>query len=102
MSEQQNNGDFGAFLAGFVIGGLVGAAVALILAPQSGSQTRTQIIEKGHTFREGYMPSSESAYHAFDEGKKMFTDVKNRLTAQPHPAEDQDTGTEQSEQPSNE
>jgi len=44
MSE--NSSDFGAFLAGFVIGGLVGAATALILAPQSGEQTRGQISNK--------------------------------------------------------
>jgi gas vesicle protein len=42
-----NNSDFGAFLAGFVIGGLVGAATALLLAPQSGEETRTIIREKG-------------------------------------------------------
>ena len=35
------------FFAGFVVGGLVGAAVALILAPQSGEETRAQIREKG-------------------------------------------------------
>ena len=38
-----NDSDIGAFLSGFVIGGLVGAAVALILAPQSGEETRAQI-----------------------------------------------------------
>lgn len=42
-----NNSDFGAFLSGFVLGGLVGAAVALLLAPQSGEETRTYIREKG-------------------------------------------------------
>jgi gas vesicle protein len=41
-----NNADLGAFLAGFVIGGLVGAATALILAPQSGQETRSQITSK--------------------------------------------------------
>jgi gas vesicle protein len=50
MSE--NNSDFGAFLAGFVIGGLVGAATALILAPQSGEQTRGQISSKSTELRE--------------------------------------------------
>ena len=43
MSEK--NSDLGAFLAGFVIGGLVGAATALILAPQSGEETRNKIRE---------------------------------------------------------
>lgn len=47
-----NSSEFGAFLAGFVIGGLVGAATALILAPQSGEQTRGQISNKSHEIRE--------------------------------------------------
>ena len=50
MSE--NNNDIGAFMAGFVIGGLVGAATALILAPQSGEETRTQIATRGADLRQ--------------------------------------------------
>lgn len=50
MSEN-NDSDLGAFLAGFVIGGLVGAATALILAPQSGPETRAQIAAKGEELR---------------------------------------------------
>ena len=49
---EENSSEFGAFLAGFVIGGLVGAAAALILAPQSGSETRSKIVDKSHDFRE--------------------------------------------------
>ncbi len=45
MAERDN--DVGAFIAGFVLGGLVGAAVALLLAPQSGEETRMMIREKG-------------------------------------------------------
>ena len=41
MSDNSN--DLGAFLAGFVIGGLVGAATAIILTPQSGEETRSKI-----------------------------------------------------------
>lgn len=41
------NDDFGAFVSGFMVGGLIGAAVALLLAPQSGEETRTMIREKG-------------------------------------------------------
>jgi gas vesicle protein len=36
----------GDFFAGFVIGALVGAAATLLLAPQSGEQTRSLIREK--------------------------------------------------------
>jgi gas vesicle protein len=46
-----DNTDFGAFLAGFVLGGLVGAAAALILAPQSGIETRNQLREQSQAFR---------------------------------------------------
>jgi gas vesicle protein len=38
--------DFGTFFAGLIIGGLVGAATTLLLAPQSGEETRTLIKEK--------------------------------------------------------
>ncbi|MGH2427748.1 MAG: YtxH domain-containing protein [Candidatus Limnocylindria bacterium] len=33
----------GSFLAGVVIGGLVGAAIGLILAPQTGEELRDQV-----------------------------------------------------------
>jgi gas vesicle protein len=46
------DGDFGAFISGFVIGGLVGAAVALLLAPQSGEETRTIIRDRGIEIRD--------------------------------------------------
>jgi gas vesicle protein len=44
MAEKSYGGDFAA---GFIIGTLIGAAAALLLAPQSGEETRTMIREKG-------------------------------------------------------
>jgi gas vesicle protein len=44
MSDNANV--FGSFLAGFLIGGLIGAAAALLIAPQSGEETRTVIKTK--------------------------------------------------------
>lgn len=38
--------EFGAFLLGFIIGGLTGAVASLLLAPQSGSQTRSMLKDK--------------------------------------------------------
>ena len=43
MSERN---DFGSFMVGFIVGGLTGAVVALLLAPQSGEETRAVIKEK--------------------------------------------------------
>lgn len=53
--------EIGAFMAGFVIGGLVGAATALILAPQSGEETRAQIAEKSTELREAGVHQYETA-----------------------------------------
>jgi gas vesicle protein len=49
MASQDN--DFSAFLSGFIIGGLVGAAVALIMAPQSGEETRKYIADRSIELR---------------------------------------------------
>jgi gas vesicle protein len=43
MSERD---EFGAFLLGFLVGGLTGAVASLLLAPQSGESTRTLLKEK--------------------------------------------------------
>ncbi len=47
-----NNNNILGVLAGMLIGGLAGAATMLLLAPQSGEKTRTQIQEKGFELRE--------------------------------------------------
>jgi gas vesicle protein len=46
------NSSVASFFLGFLIGGLVGEATALLLAPQSGEKTRTQIREKGIELKE--------------------------------------------------
>ncbi len=43
MSDRDN---FGTFLFGFLLGGITGAVVALLYAPQSGDETRAVIKEK--------------------------------------------------------
>jgi gas vesicle protein len=56
-----NSGDLGSFLAGFVIGGLIGAGVALLLAPQSGEETRGMIKEKSIELRDRAYDTAEEA-----------------------------------------
>jgi gas vesicle protein len=55
-----NSSDFGSFLAGFLIGGLVGAATALLLAPQSGEETRTVIKSRSIELKEKAMTEAEN------------------------------------------
>ena len=44
--------EFGAFLVGFLVGGLTGAVVALLMAPQSGEETRAIIKDKSIELRD--------------------------------------------------
>lgn len=44
--------EFGAFLVGFIVGGLTGAVVALLFAPQSGEETRALIKDKSIELRD--------------------------------------------------
>jgi len=75
----ENKSDFGAFFSGFVIGGLVGAAVALILAPQSGEETRALMREKSIEIKErgeaGWQEAQERARHAADDAKARAAEV---------------------------
>ena len=100
----ENEGDLGAFLAGFVLGGLAGAAAALIMAPQSGAETRAQIAEKGdevryagearlHEYRDvaetAYSDVQERARIVLDEGKsKIGASKGNARQGDSAPAED--------------
>lgn len=44
--------EFGAFLVGFIVGGLTGAVVSLLFAPQSGEETRALIKDKSIELRD--------------------------------------------------
>jgi gas vesicle protein len=77
MSDQ--NGGL-LFFAGFVTGGVIGASLALLLAPQSGQETRDQIRDKGielkHDAGEGLTEAGHrvqarvsNLQEAFEKGK---------------------------------
>ena len=58
MSERD---EFGAFLVGFIVGGLSGAIVALLFAPQSGEETRAFIKDKSIELRDKAQITAEEA-----------------------------------------
>ena len=58
--ENDANNTWG-FLAGLLIGGLAGAVVMLLLAPQSGKKTRTQIQLKSIELRDQAVKNVEDA-----------------------------------------
>ena len=73
MSDRDS--DIGAFLAGFVVGGLVGAVAALLLAPQSGEDTRTLIRDKSIELK---TQVEETAAEARSKAERLAQDAKSR------------------------
>lgn len=101
--NENSSGEFGAFLAGFVIGGLVGAAAALILAPQSGSETRSQIAGKSLDLRDA---SSQRVHQVRDSADHYLHRSDELVSEDGFDAEEQariilDSGKQQSESADN-
>lgn len=64
----------GTVIVSFVLGALTGAAVALLMAPQSGEETRKLIAEKA---REG----REKAGEAARQGRELWNRQRETLTS---------------------
>ena len=73
---KQNKGGYGlGFMAGMLMGGLAGAAVALVMAPQSGPQTRALIMDKSIEIK-GQV--DETVHHARSQAEGVVEDVKGK------------------------
>ncbi len=68
----------GSFLAGTLVGGLIGAAVALLYAPRSGEETRTVIREKSVELKDKAVERGEEIVHRAEE---VASQTKERLEA---------------------
>lgn len=67
--------EFGAFLVGFVVGGLTGAVVALLFAPQSGEETRALIKDKSIELRD---QASQSAEEVLARAEAVAAEARQR------------------------
>jgi gas vesicle protein len=80
MSDEGKGAEF---LAGLLIGGLVGAATALLLAPQPGEETREDLREKGIELKDRVMELSEEARKRAEElqaeGRTIVQEQKERV-----------------------
>ena len=70
--EYHNNNILGV-LAGMLVGSLAGAVTMLLLAPQSGKRTRTQIMEKGVELRHRTTEMMEDAMDQVRKDSKKLT-----------------------------
>ena len=75
MSERD---EFGAFLLGFIVGGLTGAVASLLLAPQRGDETRNFIKEKAIELGDKVNLSVDEARVKADE---ITADARSRAEA---------------------
>jgi gas vesicle protein len=80
MSDSGNSGDF---VAGLVIGGLIGAATALLLAPRPGDETLAQLREKGIELKDRAADLSAEAVKRVtdleDKGRSALEEQKSRI-----------------------
>jgi gas vesicle protein len=84
-----DNDNFGSFISGFVIGGIAGAITALLLAPQSGDETRKQIKEKSielrdqaSTYLDEVVTSTEKVVDEVSDKAGEFIDTTKRKAAE--------------------
>ena len=73
--------EFGAFLVGFIVGGLTGAVVSLLFAPQSGEETRALIKDKSIELRD---KASVTAEQAIAKAEAAAADARARADELAH------------------
>jgi gas vesicle protein len=86
--------EFGAFLVGFIVGGLAGAVAALLLAPQSGEETRAVIKERSIELRdraaaeaeEAWKRAEEAAHEARVKAEKLAHEAREKADELAHQA----------------
>jgi gas vesicle protein len=75
----------GSVLMSFLLGGIVGAGLALLLAPQSGEETRKKIKEFADDVKDkttGLVDQTKHKVTDFvDEGKEMYEEKKSIFKA---------------------
>ena len=79
MSERD---EFGAFLVGFIVGGLTGAVAALLFAPQSGEETRAVIKERSIELRDKAAEEAEAAWKRAEAAAIEAREKAEELTKQ--------------------
>jgi gas vesicle protein len=70
-----DRGGGGEFFAGLVIGGMVGAGLALLLTPQSGQETRSQIRNVSVDLKER---ANETMVEAREKAEAITADARRR------------------------
>jgi len=78
MLNKSNSNQWGVFASGLALGGIIGAGVALLLAPKSGEDVRTMISDKSNDFREQITGKVEEVR---DKAEQQIGSVKQQMSA---------------------
>jgi len=73
---RDDGGAAGTVVVAFVLGAVAGAAVALLVAPASGEETRRMLAEKA---REGREKAGEAARDAAQKGREIWERQRDTL-----------------------
>lgn len=83
----------GKFMAGFLVGGAVGGILGILLAPQSGEDTRGLISEKSQEF---YKDTEDSFQELQNKANNVIDDIQQKgdeLLAKIHDVIKEKTGS---------
>lgn len=84
-----SSGSMGHTLLVFLLGVAVGAAVAILYAPASGTETRAQIAEKAEHLKEKASQLKDRASHLTSQVAEKAGELKDKAVAMMHRAEQQ-------------
>jgi gas vesicle protein len=84
------NSDITTVIAAFILGGLVGAVVAILMAPQSGQETRSLIRDKSVELKDKAVGTAEDLANQTksrvseikQQGEEMIEKQKGRVESQ--------------------
>jgi gas vesicle protein len=79
---------FGSFVAGLVIGGLIGAAIGLLLAPESGEDMREQVGDFVDERMRDFGDAVTEGKAAADQARTAMLTALQRETGADAPAEE--------------
>jgi len=85
MATEENGYSVGAVAFGFLAGAIIGAGAALLLAPQSGAETRRVLKTYAEKAEEEVLEKAKEAKATLDtaigQGKQFINEKKSVLTA---------------------
>jgi gas vesicle protein len=85
MRHEEGGFSAGSVLLSFLLGGMVGAGIALLMAPQSGAETRRKIRKMADETKEkaaDYIShAKEMVSSTIEKGKSIYEEKKSAITA---------------------